>query len=215
MQRARAGIQLLTRCQISKYNHLPAVPPSALYGAKSSKRVLILGQVEGDMSLALGGAAHLNDADLIDLAVRENPEAQIIYKPHPETLVGQRHQRVLGAEQLSKVVVLRKAVSLPSCLETVDHVYTNTSLAGFEALFRGIKVTCVGMPFYAGWGVTDDRQSCSRRTCKRTVEEIFAAAYLLYPKYVDLETRHTIAFERAAFCLAHEEIGSGTRALES
>ena len=31
-----------------------------------------------------------------------------------------------------------------------------TSLLGFEALLRGKSVTCLGLPFYAGWGLTDD-----------------------------------------------------------
>ena len=31
-----------------------------------------------------------------------------------------------------------------------------TSLMGFEALLRGIPVTTLGTPFYAGWGLTTD-----------------------------------------------------------
>ena len=31
-----------------------------------------------------------------------------------------------------------------------------TSLLGFEALLRGTRVTCLGAPFYAGWGLTTD-----------------------------------------------------------
>ncbi|WP_312841691.1 capsular polysaccharide export protein, LipB/KpsS family [Sinorhizobium psoraleae] len=73
-------------------------------------------------------------------------------------------------------------------LEGADHVYTITSLMGFEALLRGIRVTCLGLPFYAGWGITDDRQVSPRRTRLRSVREIFAAAYLLHSRYFDPET---------------------------
>jgi capsular polysaccharide export protein len=41
------------------------------------------------------------------------------------------------------------------------------------------------MPFYAGWGLTDDRISCTRRVKQRTVEEVFAAAYILYSRYAN------------------------------
>ena len=42
-----------------------------------------------------------------------------------------------------------------------------------------------GMPFYAGWGATHDRRTCPRRAIRRTAEEIFAAAYMLYARYVN------------------------------
>jgi capsular polysaccharide export protein len=41
------------------------------------------------------------------------------------------------------------------------------------------------MPFYAGWGATRDEARCERRTHIRTVEELFAAAYLIYARYAD------------------------------
>ncbi len=56
---------------------------------------------------------------------------------------------------------------------------------GFEALLLGKECVCFGMPFYAGWGVTHDKLTCKRRIAKRSVEEVFAAAYILYARYVD------------------------------
>ena len=56
---------------------------------------------------------------------------------------------------------------------------------GFEALLLGKEVHCFGMPFYAGWGATHDRLTCPRRAKRRTAEEIFAAAYMLYARYVN------------------------------
>jgi hypothetical protein len=44
-------------------------------------------------------------------------------------------------------------------------------------------VVCFGMPFYAGWGVTQDRVVCSRRIKQRSTQEIFYAAYILYTTY--------------------------------
>ena len=31
------------------------------------------------------------------------------------------------------------------------------SLGGFEALIRGLSVITYGLPFYAGWGLTEDK----------------------------------------------------------
>ena len=41
------------------------------------------------------------------------------------------------------------------------------------------------MPFYAGWGITDDRVTCERRKRRLSVEEVFTAAYILYTRYAN------------------------------
>jgi capsular polysaccharide export protein len=60
---------------------------------------------------------------------------------------------------------------------------------------RGIKVTTIGAPFYSGWGLTDDRQIVTRRKRKLTIEEVFAGAYLLYPRYVDPSNGENVTLE--------------------
>jgi capsule polysaccharide export protein KpsC/LpsZ len=92
---------------------------------------------------------------------------------------------------------MRENVPLVRSFETIDRAYTITSLGGFEALLRGIPLTVLGCPFYAGWGLTDDRQSNARRTRRRSVEEVFAAAYLLYPRYFEPKTGENYSFEQA------------------
>jgi capsular polysaccharide export protein len=78
---------------------------------------------------------------------------------------------------------------IASVIDMVDEVHINTSLAGFEALLRGKPVTTYGVPFYAGWGLTCDLGPVpSRRTARRTIDELVAAALLLYPRYLDPET---------------------------
>ncbi|NOV21631.1 capsular polysaccharide biosynthesis protein [Ensifer adhaerens] len=195
--RARRGMELLVASGLSKYNASADVDIDSIYGQKERKRILVVGQVEDDMSIIKGCRHPMNNNDLVRAAAAENPTAQIIYKPHPEILHGTRRRHSNPDLVKSIAKVLEQDVPLASALRTVDHVYTMTSLAGFEALIRGIHVTCFGMPFYAGWGVTDDRQVCERRTARRTVEEIFAGAYLLYPKYHDPYRKAEITFEEA------------------
>ncbi|OYU74453.1 MAG: hypothetical protein CFE32_17715 [Alphaproteobacteria bacterium PA3] len=78
------------------------------------------------------------------------------------------------------------AQPMAGLIAMVDELHVNTSLAGFEALMRGKPVTVHGVPFYAGWGLTTDLGEVpSRRTRRRTLDELVAAALLLYPRYLD------------------------------
>ena len=88
----------------------------------------------------------------------------------------------------SRIHILAEDLNPLSVLEKADRIYVVTSQMGIEALFLGKPVECFGIPFYAGWGLTRDRQRCSRRTKKRTIEELFVAAYLLYPRYLNPQT---------------------------
>jgi capsular polysaccharide export protein len=202
LERARTGIGKLVTSRLSKYNTSNDVDIEAIYGLKTRRRILVVGQVEGDASIDKGCDRKIDNNDLVRIAAEENPGAQIIYKPHPELLHGTRPYQSNPRDVSHLAMILEQDITLADAFTTVDHVYTITSLAGFEALIRGIPVTCVGMPFYAGWGATDDRQRCPRRTARRTPEEIFAAAYILYPRYFDPALRRELDFEGAVDLLA-------------
>ena len=60
-----------------------------------------------------------------------------------------------------------------------------TSLSGFDALLRGKRVVVYGRPFYAGWGLTEDRLSIPRRQRQLTLDALVAGALLRYPIYWD------------------------------
>ncbi|MET3853369.1 capsular polysaccharide export protein [Rhizobium sp. OAE497] len=197
IDRARTVIDILLSTKLSKYNSSSPTDVAAVYGPKVRKRVLVIGQVERDASIKYGCNVPINNNDLVWLAIRENPDAQIIYKPHPEVLQGTAEAKSNPDLVRGVALVLDNDISLADSLETIDHVYTITSLAGFEALLRRIPVTTFGCPFYSGWGLTDDRQINERRGRKLTLEEIFAAAYIIYPKYIDLNTKKRIEIEKA------------------
>ncbi|TKT46251.1 capsular polysaccharide biosynthesis protein [Rhizobiaceae bacterium LC148] len=144
---------------------------------------------EEDASIRFGCDRPITNNDLVRLAAAENPDASIFYKPHPDVLNRMRRQVSDPAEVSHLCTVLTRQVSLPDALDNADHVYTITSLAGFEALMRGKTVTVLGGPFYAGWGLTDDRQPLPRRGRALRLEEVFAAAYILYPSYFQIDGR--------------------------
>ena len=72
-----------------------------------------------------------------------------------------------------------------SCIEASDSVHTMTSLSGFDALLRGKRVVVFGRPFYAGWGLTEDRLSVPRRARRLTLDELVTGTLLRYPLYWD------------------------------
>ncbi|MBM7652572.1 capsular polysaccharide export protein, LipB/KpsS family [Neobacillus cucumis] len=195
LNQSRKCIEMLINLGISKYNHLDSKSVHEIYGKKTKKRILVIGQVEDDASILKGCSKRITNNDLVRLAYQENPDAEIIYKPHPDVLTGRRPKQSDPNEIKHIAKVIQEPLSLVDSFKTIDHVYTITSLSGFEALLRGITVTTVGAPFYSGWGVTDDRQITGRRNRKLSVEEIFAGAYLLYPRYADPYTKEQLSLE--------------------
>lgn len=78
-----------------------------------------------------------------------------------------------------------------------------TSTLGFEALLRGRRVVCLGRPFYAGWGLTEDRgDPLPRRKARPDVTALAHAVLLDYPRYFDPVTRRPCPAEVAVDRLA-------------
>ena len=159
--------------RVSKYNHQPYVDVSPIYGIKNSKRILVLGQVPHDDSLKYGGGSGITLLNLAQKAIEDNPNSQIIVKPHPMTLDDK--QTIQALEDL-KCLILDQPLHLVDALETIDHVYTITSLGGFEALLRGKKVTVLGRPFYGSLCHTD--QTTTYKDSNRN--KLMLLAYLIY-----------------------------------
>lgn len=185
--------QQMVQTGLSKYNHAPDLPKGSLRPS-DRMRVLVVDQTAGDMSVALGGADADTFQTMLAAALAENPQATIYVKTHPEVSSGRKSGYLTGVQPDVRVVVLRDAVNPMSLFAQMDKVYVVSSTMGFEALLAGKPVVCFGIPWYAGWGVTDDRQphhpAMKRRASRRrSVDELFAAAYLRYSRYLDPETR--------------------------
>lgn len=181
---AKGLMHLMRSLGISKYNLRSLRAVEDVLGPRVGHRVLVVGQVELDASILHGLGQGWTNLRLIELAAQENPHAEIIYRPHPDVVHGFR-TNTHTLETLSRQCrVLTDDVALADLFQAVDHVYTLTSLSGFEALVHGLPVTVIGAPFYAGWGLTDDRMTVPRRSRRLTIEQLFCAAYLLYPRYL-------------------------------
>jgi len=188
---SKKAIDLILKHHISKYNHATNLNDhfKKKYGLEEnvseSKKILIVAQTLGDMSLKYGLSEKFSTDDMIQAAIEENPNAKIYLKIHPDVLSGKKKSDIDIEKAKESCIVIDENVNPISLLIHFSTVYTKTSQMGFEALLLEKKCICFGMPFYAGWGVTDDRVSCSRRQKVLTVENIFSAAYILYTQYID------------------------------
>lgn len=178
--RAARLINAITAAAITKYN-LGGAP----VGLPAGRRiVLVPGQVELDRSVLLGGGG-VSMADLLERVRALEPDAYVLYKPHPDVASGLRGGALREPEALRFADKLVPDADLIALLDRVDVVHTLTSQTGLEALLRGREVVVHGQPFYAGWGLTRDLAPVPRRTRKRAIEELVAAALIAYPVYAD------------------------------
>ncbi|MBV9862429.1 MAG: capsular polysaccharide biosynthesis protein [Alphaproteobacteria bacterium] len=180
-----ALLDLFRTANLSKYNAAPDCTP-ALFNGDPRPLVIVLDQVVGDVSVSAGGSDAASFEDMLTAARDENPQARIVVRSHPDVVAGRRKGYLFDMARARKLPVFAAPVSWPSMLRHAERVYTATSLAGFEALVHGVPVACFGLPFYAGWGLTEDRVPCPRRGRRPTLEALFHAAYERYPRYVDL-----------------------------
>lgn len=180
--RARALIDALLSANITKYNLAEHRTPLDI---PAGRRVLFVpGQVEDDASI-LFGAEGMTAAEQLRLVRGNNPEAFIVYKPHPDVSAGLRKGLANAADALRFADLYVEDHAVLHLLDLADEVHTITSLTGFEALLRGKPVTCYGKPFYAGWGLTTDIAPVARRRRRLTLEELVAGTLILYPHYLD------------------------------
>jgi capsular polysaccharide export protein len=197
---------------LSKYNHAPDLDKKLLVNTHSlthsqvdnnyqkidgffsryRNNILVVDQTFGDMSVKYGGANSQTFTKMLSAALAENPEATIYVKTHPEVSSGKKNGYLTSVQNSVRVVVLREVVNPIELISKMDKVYVVTSGMGFEALLVGKPVVCFGVPWYAGWGLTDDRviesPAWARRARKRTVDELFAAAYIHYTRYLNPTT---------------------------
>ena len=194
LERARKCIKKIVDNYLSKYNNQPVYTPKI--GRDGVKKVLVIDQTYKDASIRYGWASDSTFEQMLQDAIAENPDADIIVKTHPDTKTGAGGY-LTGLKQHDNVYPMTDLINPISLLKYCDKVYVCTSQFGFEALMCGKDVKVYGMPFYAGWGLTQDLQKCPRRTNKRSLEEIFYITYIVYTHWVNPETNSRCEIEEA------------------
>jgi capsular polysaccharide export protein len=194
----RLSAQLVTR-GITKYNLAGTGPAIAVPSGR--RKILVPGQVEDDLSIEFGGGDIRTNLALLAEARAANPDAYILYKPHPDVMAGHRKGAIPEAEARRFADAVVPDASTAALLDLVDELHTMTSLAGFEALLRGRRVVVYGRPFYAGWGLTidqlpQDRVRHHRRGAGGVLKVVVAPR--LPQRHADAGDAEQGAFERAS-----------------
>jgi capsular polysaccharide export protein len=190
-QRARGAAlrNQILQARISKYNIGKALAIDIF--PTQRQKVLVPGQVSDDAailttrsdSINLEGVENIN-LELLKAARQNNPDAFIIYKPHPDVASGLRKGGIKTSQMLAHADRVISDVDIVELIEKCDKVETVSSLAGFEALLRGKEVVVHGLPFYAGWGLTNDHSNTQRRTRRRFLDELVYIVLIAYSHYI-------------------------------
>jgi capsular polysaccharide export protein len=190
LSRARALRAILVEAGISEYT-LPLPGVTAPYGAKRTERILVIGSRE---------ATSESRVALVKRAIANHPGRQIIYRDDPISVgsEGATHGELAYICQVSA-----DPLPLACVFDGVDRVYTDCAVGGWHALCRGIPVATTGAPFYAGWGLTEDLADVSRKR-RATLDELFAAAYLIHQRYVDPQSGSALEAEEVAARIERE-----------
>jgi len=170
---------------VTKYNlpgpaRLPVLPPGR-------RVILVPGQVEDDAAIRHGGGRLRTNLGLLRAVRGANPDAVILYKPHPDVEAGMRRGAVPEAAELADHVL--RGVPIGPLYALAEEVHCLSSLSGFEALLRGQRVVTWGQPFYAGWGLTEDRDPPPRRGRLLSLDALVAGALILHLRCIDPVTR--------------------------
>ncbi|MXN67241.1 hypothetical protein GR183_20225 [Stappia sp. GBMRC 2046] len=154
--------------------------------------VLVPGQVADDAGIRRSLSSVIDckttanvNLDLLRLVRARNPDAHIVYKPHPDVQARLRKGKIAASELQGLADRIVPDIDILELIGLCDRVETFSSLSGFEALIRGKPVTVYGMPFYAGWGLTKDTGFCARRNRNRSVDELVYIALVKYCRTID------------------------------
>lgn len=187
-EKVRLAHRLIVDFQLSKYNHAPDCKMSI-----DENSVLVVDQTVGDMAIQYGQADAQCFQQMLNVAIQENPQATILVKTHPDVLSGKKrgYLTALSQQLLDNIVLLAEDINPLSLLRKVKKVYCVTSQMGFEALMLNKPVVTFGVPWFCGWGLTDDRHpiakslatSSRRKTCDLLT--LFQAAYFQYSRYIN------------------------------
>lgn len=196
--RARLAINKIVENKVSKYNHAKCLPIKI--GKPDRKKILLLDQRFGDQSVTSGLADEVTFEKMLNDAIVNNPDCDIIIKQHPDAIKGGKSsyysdERLAFTKYVDNVYTVNFDINPYSLLDLVEEVYVVTSGMGFEALMAGKKVHCYGMPFYAGWGATVDQKSVTFRTKMRSVEELFYFAYIEASRYFNPDLNRQVEVE--------------------
>lgn len=198
LDRARTGATLLQQHRLSLDNDPRRRRLEAcIVGRRSRRCVVIVDQPAGDPTIGFGLASPASFQAMLAAAARRDPDAARYVVMDPAAPVGARGHLDDAAIAASGAERIGDDIEAWSVVDAAERVYVVTSHIGLEAALAGRPVDCQGLPFYAGWGFTDDHLHAARRTRERSPLEVFAAAYLVCSRYFEPYGGEPCRFEEA------------------
>lgn len=193
-ERVRALIAAWQASGVSKYNHAPEYT-----GPLPEHYVLVVDQTFGDAAIACGQANAASFGQMLDAALSENPQCTVLVKVHPDVFT---HGKTgyFDVDRLTadpRVRVIAEECHAVRLITEAEAIYVVTSQMGFEGLLWGKRVRCFGMPFYAGWGLTEDELPPPMRRSHISLEQLVHAALIAAARYVNPETGERWEVEHA------------------
>ncbi|MTH98915.1 hypothetical protein [Roseibium sp. RKSG952] len=188
-QRGRDLIAEIVNAKVSKYNF----GKMRDFRFRTDRKIILVpGQVADDAAIRKSRSSTIDCActpnvnlDLLKLARDRNPEAFIVFKPHPDVETGLRKGKLAADDLAGLADEVATQANIVDLIEACDELETFSSLSGYEALLRGKKVTVHGVPFYAGWGLTQDLTPTPERTRTRHLDELVYLALVEYARTID------------------------------
>ncbi len=189
---AKACRKTLVDNDICKYNYcqtrIPSYPDK---GASNSldatdaieDYVLVVDQTRDDASVKFGGMDEASFRRMLDAAIDENPNTPVYVRTHPDVVAGRREGYLSDYAKTLNVPVIAGFDNPLPWVKKAARVYVGTSQLGYEALLCDRPVTVFGAPFYAGWGLADERQEMTRRKQLRTIDQLFYASHINLARY--------------------------------
>jgi capsule polysaccharide export protein KpsC/LpsZ len=194
LQRSRKLIDTIVSNNITKYNNSGDVE---LITARKNHRILVIDQTAGDNAIVYGQCETYSFRDML-LTALDQPNSDVILKIHPETAAGAKDGNLTSIQDLldrPNLKVIGQQCNIVSLIKQVDEVYVMTSGVGLEALMVGKPVSCFGVPFYSGWGLTNDRVPVKNPRRQLSVESLFAATFLKYNLFYHPETQQPCSMD--------------------
>jgi capsular polysaccharide export protein len=220
IKRAEVLANEIKRLAITKYNvgRLQDHKDFSIQLRQQANRreiIIVPGQFENDLSIACSLGDIKTNIGLLSQVRSDYPNGFIIFKEHPDVYSGVR-PGALGEQAACQFADLYLAdINMDSLLMCADRVCTLTSLTGFEALLRNKKVTVYGSPFYAGWGLTEDKLSLPNRNRSLNLQELIYGSMVKYSRYVDWNTGYLTSPEKTVAFLARQREGQDSDVLQS
>jgi capsular polysaccharide export protein len=137
--------------------------------------ILVVDQHREDVSVAGGLASANSFSAMLEAALSEHDNKLVLLQMHHKGHFDPGHLR-----QHPRIRIYSAPTLPPALSGAASAVYCVTSRTGFDALLQGTPVHCFGMPFYAGWGLTQDALPPPARRCKVSLEQLVHSALVEY-----------------------------------